>query len=238
MEKTIKIPNSIVLSLCALGPGLKTENLLALEKRRSELNASSLYMEELDVIKTTSSGVVSDSLGILASFPFCNITKDSAIRLIEKTELYGCGYFAFGLPLGMFLSKDRKAVEEYLKGITNKAKRTKTVVSITSGLLSEKELERAVLTCMDSGCNTICLGTGTKLDKNLENDITVLVNILNKHGFSKDSLEIALNTNTILNVSSINQLLQNELHRVRLCNSRTNISGDFLNFERFERGNI
>lgn len=238
MEKNLKIPESMILSLCALGPGLHSNNLLALEKRRSELNASCLYMEELDVNRSISSGVIPDSLGILASFPFCNITKESVIRLLEKTEQYGCGYFAFGLPLGMFLSEDRVTIKEYLQGIVNKAKKTKTVLSITSGILSEKEMERAVLTCMDSGCSTICLGTGTKLDMNLEKDIPILVNILTKHGFSKDSLEITLNTNALLDDKSINQLLEIEFHRVRLCNSRTNISGDLQNFKNIERGNL
>ena len=226
MEKNMNLQALQNVSLCAYGPGMTTTEVLAIAQKAHKLNASTLFLQELDAHRLHKGAHPMSSIGLMASLPFAGVALEDTIRLLKRAEALGCKAFAFGLPIGIIKDDGFAKLEEMIRLLRESTDKVELYPTLGTSHISEEQVLKAVKLCLDEGCRAVCLGTGTSLDSVQEETLEALL----AKGVSLSSLEIGVSDRHLLDPKAEKAWLLTGTVPLRICSSTLTLQDFPLQF--------
>ncbi len=173
-------------SLLAYGPSLTTEQINTLAEKAKSEQLRPLYLQEIAVSRLPEE----KRSGMLASLPFSGLMPEQLHYIKTRAEQLCCTHFTFALPGGWVRDARFNELEDYIAPLQDDPK-LQLVPTIVVAELRPEVLKDALSFLIEKGIETICLGTGTSLDRVADNLIEVALSVYQKHNISIAKLEIA-----------------------------------------------
>lgn len=211
----MNIPASQRVSLCAYGPGMTTKEVLSLAQSAERQQVSTLFLQELDAYRLHEENYPMASIGLIVSLPFGGVALDDSIRLLMQAEAFGCKAIAFGLPMGIIKESAFAELEMMIKQLRKSTSKVAIHATLATSTISVEQAIQAATLCLNSGCESVCLGTGTTLDQVQAETLEALL----AKGLSLSSIEVGINLKTLLDPAIDRKWLLDEKIPLRICGS-------------------
>ncbi len=227
MDRKVQLPTSKKVSLCVYGPGMTSKEIQSVARSAEKLQASTLFLQELDANRLSKKDYHMPSIGLIVSLPFGGVALDDSIRLLMYAENLGCKAIAFGLPMGLIKDNAFDELEAMIRQLRKSTHKVEIHATLATSTISVQQGMQAATLCLNSGCESVCFGTGTTLDQVQEKTFEALLS----KGFSLSSLEVGIGLSTFLDPSISMKWLLDEKVPLRICGSILEIQNFPLQFD-------
>lgn len=234
MDRTIQLPSSTRVSLCAYGPGMTSKEVQFLVLSAEKFHASTMFLQELDASRLANEGYPMNSIGLIVSLPFGGVALDDSIQLLLQAEALGCKAIAFGLPMGLIKDNAFDELEAMIRKLRKSTHKVAIHATVATSTISVQQGMQAATLCLKGGCESVCLGTGTPLDEVQEKTFGALV----AKGLPLSSLEVGVNLRTLQDPSINTKWLCEGKIPLRICGSILEIQNFPLQFDDLVREGV
>jgi len=192
-----------------------TKEVLSIAQSAERLQASTLFLKELDAYRLHKGNHPMTSIGLIVSLPFGGVALDDSIRLLMQAEAFGCKAIAFGLPMGIIKGSAFDELDSMIRQLRKSTSKVAIHATLATSTISVEQAIEAATLCLNSGCESVCLGTGTTLDQVQEKTLEALL----AKGLPLSSIEIGISLETLLDPAIDMKWLLDEKTPLRICGS-------------------